>query len=83
MYLYGEQLKLTPKEYDILLLLCSNPGKVFNAEDIFKSVWKEKYFEANNTVMVHIWRLREKIEEDAKNPKRLETVGGVGYKIEN
>ncbi|MDD6772287.1 response regulator transcription factor [Inconstantimicrobium porci] len=83
VYLYGEQLKLTPKEYDILLLLCSNPGKVFNAEDIFKSVWKEKYFEANNTVMVHIWRLREKIEEDAKNPKILETVWGVGYKIEN
>lgn len=56
---------------------------MFNAEDIFKSVWKEKYFEANNTVMVHIWRLREKIEEDAKNPKILETVWGVGYKIEN
>lgn len=83
VHLYGEEIKLTPKEYDILLLLSSNAGKVFNTEEIFKSVWKEKYFEANNTVMVHIWRLREKIEENPKEPKILETVWGVGYKIEN
>ncbi|WP_252224908.1 MULTISPECIES: response regulator transcription factor [unclassified Clostridium] len=78
----GKELKLTPIEYEILLLLANNLGTVFSAEDIFKEVWKEKYFEANNTVMVHIWRLREKIEENPKEPKIIETVWGVGYKIE-
>ncbi len=75
-------MKLTPIEYEILLLLANNLGTVFSAEDIFKEVWKEKYFEGNNTVMVHIWRLREKIEENPKEPKIIETVWGVGYKIE-
>ncbi|MBN1051762.1 DNA-binding response regulator [Clostridium botulinum] len=78
----GKELKLTPIEYEILLLLANNLGTVFSAEDIFKEVWKEKYFEGNNTVMVHIWRLREKIEENPKEPKIIETVWGVGYKIE-
>lgn len=78
----GKDLKLTPIEYDILLLLANNLGKVFSAEEIFKEVWKEKYFEGNNTVMVHMWRLREKIEENPKEPKIIETVWGVGYKIE-
>lgn len=77
-----KELKLTPIEYEILLLLANNIGKVFNAEEIFKEVWKEKYFEGNNTVMVHMWRLREKIEENPKDPKIIETVWGVGYKIE-
>lgn len=80
--LLDRKLKLTPIEYDILLLLASNIGKVFSAEEIFKEVWKEKYFEGNNTVMVHMWRLREKIEENPKEPKIIETVWGVGYKIE-
>ncbi|OOM14556.1 transcriptional regulatory protein WalR [Clostridium saccharobutylicum] len=78
----GRELKLTPIEYEILLLLINNLGKVFSAEEIFKEVWKEKYFEGNNTVMVHMWRLREKIEENPKEPKIIETVWGVGYKIE-
>lgn len=78
----GKDLKLTPIEYDILLLLANNLGRVFSAEEIFKEVWKEKYFEGNNTVMVHMWRLREKIEENPKEPKIIETVWGVGYKIE-
>ncbi|MGN2338153.1 response regulator transcription factor [Clostridium cagae] len=78
----GKELKLTPIEYEILLLLANNLGTVFSAGDIFKEVWKEKYFEGNNTVMVHIWRLREKIEENPKEPKIIETVWGVGYKIE-
>lgn len=78
----GKELKLTPIEYEILLLLANNLDTVFSAEDIFKEVWKEKYFEGNNTVMVHIWRLREKIEENPKEPKIIETVWGVGYKIE-
>ena len=80
---YGKVISLTPTEYGILLLLSSSPGTVFSAEKIFEIVWKEKYFEANNTVMVHIWRLREKIEENPKEPKFIETVWGVGYKIEN
>ncbi|MBU3214878.1 response regulator transcription factor [Clostridium estertheticum] len=80
--LFGEELKLTPTEYEILLLLASNAGKIFNAEEIFKEIWKEKYLEGNNTVMVHIWRLREKLEDNPKEPKIVETVWGVGYKIE-
>lgn len=79
---YQEEVNLTPTEFEILLLLASNPGVVFNAEEIFEKVWKEKYYESNNTVMVHIWRLREKIEENPKAPKIIETVWGVGYKIE-
>ncbi|MBU3132325.1 response regulator transcription factor [Clostridium gasigenes] len=82
VHLYGKEIKLTPIEYKILLLLASNNGKIFNSEDIFKEIWKEKYFEGNNTVMVHIWRLREKIEENPKESKIVETVWGVGYKIE-
>jgi Response regulators consisting of a CheY-like receiver domain and a winged-helix DNA-binding domain len=78
----GCEVNLTPKEYEILLLLASNAGKVFGAEEIFLKVWKEKYFNSNNTVMVHMWRLREKIEVDPKNPRLIETVWGVGYKIE-
>lgn len=78
----GKELKLTPIEYEILLLLANNLGKVFSAEEIFKEVWKEKYFDGNNTVMVHMWSLREKIEENPKEPKIIETVWGVGYKIE-
>lgn len=78
----GKELKLTPTEYEILLLLGNNLGRVFSSEEIFKEIWKEKYFEGNNTVMVHMWRLREKIEENPKEPKIIETVWGVGYKIE-
>ncbi|OAA85272.1 Transcriptional regulatory protein WalR [Clostridium ljungdahlii DSM 13528] len=78
----GTELKLTPIEYEILLLLANNLGKVFSAEEIFKEIWKEKYLEGNNTVMVHMWRLREKVEQNPKEPKIIETVWGVGYKIE-
>lgn len=79
---YDKVLSLTPTEYEILLLLASDPGRVFSAEEIFEQVWKEKYLEANNTVMVHIRRLREKLEENPKEPRLVETVWGVGYKIE-
>lgn len=78
----GQEMNLTPKEYEILLLLAANAGKVFGAEEIFFKVWQEKYYDSNNTVMVHMWRLREKIEIDPKNPRLIETVWGVGYKIE-
>jgi DNA-binding response OmpR family regulator len=80
--MYEKEISLTPTEYEILLLLACNTGTVFSAEEIFEKVWKEKYFESNNTVMVHIWRLREKIEENPSEPELIETVWGVGYKIE-
>lgn len=82
VFLYGEEIKLTPTEYNILLLLAKNPGKVYSSEEIYRELWEEKYFEGNNTVMAHMWRLREKIESDPKNPQIIETVWGVGYKIE-
>ncbi len=79
---YGREVKLTPIEFDILYLLASNAGKVFSTDEIFEQVWKEKMYEANNTVMVHIRRLREKIELDPKNAEIIKTVWGVGYRIE-
>ena len=79
---YGKEVKLTPIEFKILFLLASNPGKVFSTEEIFETVWNEKMFEANNTVMVHIRRLREKIEMDPRDAKIIKTVWGVGYKVE-
>lgn len=79
---YGKEVNITPIEFNILYLLASNKGKVFSTDEIFEEVWKEKMYEANNTVMVHIRRLREKIEADPKNAKIIKTVWGVGYKIE-
>lgn len=79
----GRLLSLTPTEYEILLLLAANQGRVFSSEEIFERVWKERYFESNNTVMVHIRRLREKVEDDPSHPTLIKTVWGVGYKIEN
>ena len=79
---YGEEIKLTPIEFDILYLLASNPGKVFSTDEIFEKVWNEKVYEANNTVMVHIRRLRGKMKEDTRENKIITTVWGVGYKIE-
>ena len=79
---YGEEIKLTPIEFDILYLLASNPGHVFSTDEIFEKVWNEKVYEANNTVMVHIRRLRGKMKEDTRQNKIITTVWGVGYKIE-
>lgn len=79
---YEREVKLTPIEFDILYLLASNPGRVFSTDEIFERVWNEKMYEANNTVMVHIRRLREKIEVDSRNAQIIKTVWGVGYKIE-
>ena len=79
---YGESIKLTPIEFDILYLLASNPGRVFGTDEIFERVWHEKFYEANNTVMVHIRRLRGKMKEDTRQNKIITTVWGVGYKIE-
>ena len=79
---YGEEVKLTPIEFDILYLLASNPGRVFSTDEIFERVWNEKVYEANNKVMVHIRRLRGKMKEDTRTEKIITTVWGVGYKIE-
>lgn len=79
----NQEVQLTPIEFSILLLLASHPNKVFSAEDIFKKVWDEEIYQVNNTVMVHIRRVREKIEKNPKNPEYLKTVWGVGYRIES
>lgn len=79
---YDEPVKLTPIEFDLLYLLGSHPGKVFGTDEIFEKVWKEKSFEMSNTVMVHIRRLRGKVELDPRNAQIVKTVWGVGYKID-
>ncbi len=79
---YGKEVSLTPTEFDLLYLLASHPGQVFTTDEIFERVWKEKSFEMSNTVMVHIRRLRGKIEQDPRNAQIIKTVWGVGYKCE-
>jgi DNA-binding response OmpR family regulator len=78
----GESVELTPTEYGILLLLIRHPGKVFSMEQIYEKVWKEPAYNPENTVAVHIRRIREKIEINPRDPKYLKVVWGVGYKIE-
>lgn len=78
----GEEIKLTPTEFDILVLLGENRGKVFSIENIYNSVWKQDFMQSDNTVMVHIRKVREKIEDDPRRPKFIKTVWGVGYKID-
>ena len=80
--LYDKVIGFTPIEFDILLYLAQKKGNVVSSEELFEKVWKEKYLENNNTVMVHIRRIREKLNDDSKNPKFIKTVWGVGYKIE-
>lgn len=81
-FLFNEEIPLTPTEFGIILLLCENAGKVVSTEDIFEKVWGEKYLDSNNTVMVHIRRIREKLREPSRNPRYVKTVWGVGYKID-
>ena len=81
-FLFGKELSLTPIEFSVLWYLCEHQGKVVSSEELFEAVWKEKYLNCNNTVMAHIGRLREKMNEPAKNPKFIKTVWGVGYEIE-
>ena len=78
----GEQVKLTPIEYNILLLLVKNQGKVFSINQIYEQIWNEDAIGADNTVAVHIRHIREKIEINPKEPRYLKVVWGVGYKIE-
>lgn len=79
----NKEIYLTKKEFDILVLLSQNRGIVFNIDKIYNRVWGEdSILNANNTVMVHIRKLREKIEKDSKNPEYIKTIWGVGYKID-
>lgn len=78
----GEPVKLTPIEYNILLLLVKNQGKVFSIDQIYESIWNEDAIGADNTVAVHIRHIREKIEINPKEPRYVKVVWGVGYKVE-
>ncbi|MGL4774301.1 MAG: response regulator transcription factor [Clostridium sp.] len=80
--LSDNEIKLTPTEFDILALLAKNRGKVFSIENIYESVWNQEFMESDNTVMVHIRKIREKIEDNPRKPRFIKTVWGVGYKIE-
>ena len=78
----GEPVRMTPIEYNILLLLMKNPGRVFSTTQIYESIWNEEAIGADNTVAVHIRHIREKIEINPKEPRYLKVVWGIGYKIE-
>lgn len=82
VFLGDKSIRFTPTEFDILVLLAKNTGKVFSMVNIYESVWNQEYMESDNTVMVHIRKIREKIEENPRNPRFIKTVWGVGYKIE-
>ncbi len=78
----GEEVKLTPVQYKILRLLTANAGRVFSIDEIYEKVWNENAFGVENTVAVHIRKIREKIEINPKEPKYLKVVWGIGYKVE-
>ena len=79
--LYEKDIELTPLEFEVLLYLVKNRGQVVSSEELFEKVWKEKYLDNNNTVMVHIRRIREKIEDNTADPKYLKTKRGKGYYV--
>ncbi len=79
----GNEVKLTPTEYNILKFLLTNKGKVFSISKIYENVWKEESFATDNILAVHIRHIREKIEINPKEPKYLKVIWGIGYKIEN
>ncbi len=77
----GTEIHLTPREFAILEMLARSPGQVFSTEQIYAKVWNEPFMESANTVMVHVRKIREKIERDPKKPQYIQTVWGVGYKF--
>ncbi len=81
VFIANNTVRLTQKEFDILELLASNKGIVFSIEKIYEKIWGDAFFESDNTVMVHIRKIREKIEEEPENPRYIKTVWGVGYRI--
>ena len=82
VYVDGDEISLTPKEYDILKLFMSNPGKVYSPQEIYSIIWKEKPFGTDKTVVVHICHLREKIEINPAEPRYIKAIFGQGYKME-
>lgn len=82
LYIDGEAVKLTAKEYKIMELFMRNPGVVFSAEEIYEHVWNEEAYSVENTVMVHIRRIRGKVEVNPGDPKYVKVVWGIGYKME-
>ncbi|MFY2307193.1 response regulator transcription factor [Lysinibacillus fusiformis] len=78
----NKDVKLTPREFSILALLAENSGIVMSPEHIYETIWKEDSFQSENTVMVHIRKIREKIEENPRKPRYIKTVWGVGYKVD-
>ncbi|WP_411681372.1 response regulator transcription factor [Clostridium thailandense] len=81
LYKNNEEVALTSTEYKILLLLISSPGRVFTKKQIFEQVWEETFYGDDNSIMVHMSKLREKIEEDSKKPMYIKTIRGLGYKF--
>ncbi|MFV5313999.1 response regulator transcription factor [Priestia megaterium] len=81
VFVRGQEIRLTPKEFDILELLARHKGTVMSMGKIYEAVWQEDAFKSDNTVMVHITKIREKIEDDPKKPIYIKTIWGVGYKI--
>ena len=83
IYFGGKKINLTPTEFLIMWYLCKNKGRVVTNDELFKVVWKDKYYEAdNNTITVHIRHIREKLNDTGNNPKYIKTIWGVGYEIE-
>lgn len=80
--LRGQEVRLTATEYKILVLLASNPGRIFSIKEIYEKVWKEVFYKSENTVTVHIRRMREKLEINSKNPEYIKVVWGIGYKMD-
>lgn len=83
IFLFDEEIKVTPIEFAILHYLLINSGRVVTSEELFEAVWKEKYMDSNNTIMAHIARIREKLHENPREPNYIKTVWGVGYTIGN
>ena len=82
IYKNNIELALNPKEYRLLEFILENPGKVYTKKQLYEIVWENPYYGDSNTIMVHISHIREKIEEDPKNPQYLKTIRGIGYKME-
>lgn len=78
----GVEVKLTPKEFDILVLLGKNKGRIFSSNEIYERIWEEEFLESDNSLLTHIRNLREKLNDSVKNSRYIKTVWGVGYKIE-
>lgn len=80
-YVRGEQVRLGAKEYKLLLHFIENPGKVFTKQQLYAAAWDHDYYADDNTIMVHISHLRNKVEQDPQNPEYIQTVRGIGYKL--